>query len=50
MNDIALIELTEKVDFEGSDSHIEPINLPKMNQNIDNKYKCFAIGWGFNKS
>jgi hypothetical protein len=45
-----LIELTQKVDFEGSDSHIKPINLPKMNQNIDNRYKCIAIGWGLNKS
>jgi hypothetical protein len=45
-----LLKLTEKVDFESSDSHIQPITLPENNQNIDNGFQCITIGWGMNKS
>jgi hypothetical protein len=43
VNDIALIKLDRKVDF---DQNIKPIDLPDKNLVLKDGVECTATGWG----
>ena len=44
--DIALVKLSEKLDFSKKHSHISPICLPNRNEEVNENSKCQAVGWG----
>ena len=44
-NDVALIKLEKKLDFEGEHKNLAPICLADNSLNVDGK-ECVSIGWG----
>lgn len=50
INDITLLKLTKKVDFNGKDNHLKPICLATKSLNLNAGSNCVATGWGKSKN
>ncbi|CAG2122432.1 unnamed protein product, partial [Medioppia subpectinata] len=46
VNDITLLKLASKVDFNGRDKHLRPVCLPNKSFQIPTGAVCLATGWG----